>query len=102
MFKIIHLRPYVFSSSLKFPSALGLLFIGLKLTRYIDWSWWWVTCPFWAVPALLLGLGAALLIAGGLIYLCAEILDRILRWRKRRRSARDNDYGKLENPDSPL
>uniref|UniRef100_A0AAU6W242 Uncharacterized protein n=1 Tax=Pseudomonas phage Touem01 TaxID=3138548 RepID=A0AAU6W242_9VIRU len=26
---------------------LGLLFIGLKLTGYIDWSWWAVTAPFW-------------------------------------------------------
>ena len=27
--------------------ALGLMFIGLKLTGYIDWSWWLVTLPFW-------------------------------------------------------
>jgi len=26
---------------------LGLLFIGLKLTHYIDWSWWWVLLPFY-------------------------------------------------------
>jgi len=27
---------------------LGILFVGLKLTGYIDWSWWWwVTLPFW-------------------------------------------------------
>jgi len=26
---------------------LGVLFVGLKLTGYIDWSWWWVTLPFW-------------------------------------------------------
>ena len=28
-------------------SALGLMFVGLKLTGYIDWSWWLVTLPFW-------------------------------------------------------
>lgn len=28
-----------------FPSWLTLLFIGLKLTHYIDWSWWWVFSP---------------------------------------------------------
>lgn len=27
---------------------LGVLFVGLKLTGHIDWSWWWVTAPFWA------------------------------------------------------
>lgn len=26
---------------------LGVLFIALKLTGVIDWSWWWVTAPFW-------------------------------------------------------
>lgn len=26
---------------------LGVLFVGLKLTGYINWSWWWVTAPFW-------------------------------------------------------
>ncbi len=26
---------------------LGILFIGLKLTGYITWSWWYVTMPLW-------------------------------------------------------
>ena len=26
---------------------LGVLFVGLKLTGHIDWSWWYVTLPFW-------------------------------------------------------
>ena len=26
---------------------LGVAFVVLKLTGYIDWSWWWVTAPFW-------------------------------------------------------
>lgn len=26
---------------------LGVLFVGLKLTGFISWSWWWVTAPFW-------------------------------------------------------
>lgn len=33
---------------------LGILFVGLKLTGYIDWSWWWVTAPFWGGFAILL------------------------------------------------
>jgi hypothetical protein len=31
-----------------FPSALFLVFLTLKLTETIDWSWWWITCPLWA------------------------------------------------------
>ena len=30
-----------------FVSLLTILFIGLKLTHYIDWSWWWVLSPIW-------------------------------------------------------
>ena len=26
---------------------LGVVFVALKLTGYIDWSWWYVTLPFW-------------------------------------------------------
>ena len=26
---------------------LGVAFVVLKLIGYIDWSWWWVTAPFW-------------------------------------------------------
>lgn len=28
---------------------LGVAFVVLKLTGYINWSWWWVTAPFWGV-----------------------------------------------------
>lgn len=31
---------------------LGVVFVVLKLTNVIDWSWWWVTCPFWIGTAL--------------------------------------------------
>ncbi len=41
---------------------LGILFIGLKLTGYIDWSWWWVTAPFWGFLALLVLVGVIMLL----------------------------------------
>ena len=28
---------------------LTVLFIGLKLTGYITWSWWWITAPMWGL-----------------------------------------------------
>lgn len=31
---------------------LFLVFLVLKLTGYIDWSWWWVTAPLW-IPFLI-------------------------------------------------
>ena len=27
--------------------VIGIVFIILKLTSVIAWSWWWVLCPFW-------------------------------------------------------
>lgn len=37
-----------------FTSLLAVLFIGLKLTGYIDWSWWWVLSPLWIPLAIVL------------------------------------------------
>lgn len=35
------------SGGVGFAGMLTILFIGLKLTNYVDWSWWWVLSPLW-------------------------------------------------------
>ena len=35
------------SGGISFTCALTVLFIGLKLTHVINWSWWWVLSPIW-------------------------------------------------------
>lgn len=35
---------------------LGVAFVVLKLTEVIDWSWWFVTMPFWGGAALVTGM----------------------------------------------
>jgi hypothetical protein len=35
-----------------FAGLLTILFIALKLTDVITWSWWWVLSPIW-IPILL-------------------------------------------------
>ena len=35
------------SGGISFTGALTVLFIGLKLTHVINWSWWWVLSPIW-------------------------------------------------------
>ena len=35
------------SSGIGFTGLLTVLFIGLKLTHVINWSWWWVISPLW-------------------------------------------------------
>jgi hypothetical protein len=37
-----------------FTGFLALLFIGLKLTGYIDWSWLWVLAPLWIPIAIMI------------------------------------------------
>ena len=31
--------------NLSFLNLLTILFVGLKLTNHITWSWWWVLSP---------------------------------------------------------
>ena len=46
------------SSGIGFTGLLTVLFVALKLTDVIDWSWWWVLSPLW----IGLALGIALLV----------------------------------------
>lgn len=47
-----------------FLPLLSLLFIGLKLSGLIAWSWWWVLAPLWGPVALVILMFAfALLVA---------------------------------------
>ena len=55
------------SGGIGFTGLLTVLFVGLKLTNVIAWSWWWVLSPLW-IPLLLViiiaiigGIAAALL-----------------------------------------
>ena len=41
-----------YTSRLSFSSVLFLVFLVLKLTNVIDWSWWWVTAPLW-IPIII-------------------------------------------------
>jgi uncharacterized protein (DUF983 family) len=52
---------YTASTSGSSMAALGVIFIVLKLTGTVDWSWWMVTLPFWFGLALVLVLGAIML-----------------------------------------
>jgi len=50
------------TSGIGFGGMLAILFIGLKLTGYIGWSWWWVLSPLWLpLVAVLLFLAIFLL-----------------------------------------
>lgn len=53
----------------KGPNILGLLgiaFVVLKLVGVINWSWWWVTLPFYGPVILLI---IILIIVGLIVFL---------------------------------
>lgn len=47
---------------------LGVAFVILKLCKVINWSWWWVTAPFW-IP---IAVGALLVLVASIILAFAE------------------------------
>lgn len=50
------------SGGIGFIGLLLILFIGLKLAKVIDWSWWWVLSPLWLSFIIIFVLLAILLI----------------------------------------
>jgi hypothetical protein len=48
-----------------FVGLLTIVFITLKLTGFIDWSWWWVLSPIWISTLLFVGV----LLAIGVVFL---------------------------------
>ncbi len=60
---------------MKTDSLAGVLFIVflvLKLTGVIAWSWWWVTAPLW-IPAAIWGV---VIVVGGLGIATGALLHR--------------------------
>ena len=47
-----------------FINMLQVLFIGLKLTNNIDWSWWLVLSPIWIQFVIVLFFICFLIISG--------------------------------------
>jgi hypothetical protein len=58
------------SGGIGFSGVLTIVFIVLKLTHVIDWSWWWVLSPIW--------IGTCLVIVLLLIYIVVSILAEAL------------------------
>lgn len=56
------------SNGIGVGTTLFIVFLILKLTNTIDWSWWWVTSPLWIPVALgivILGVVGMLMGASG-------------------------------------
>lgn len=44
----------VTSGGVGLGTVLFIIFLILKLTNTIDWSWWWVTSPLWIPVGLVI------------------------------------------------
>ena len=54
------------SEGIGIVSVLTLVFVVLKLTELIDWSWVWVLSPIW-IPSLLWAISFTIILIGGRI-----------------------------------
>lgn len=45
---------YQTAGGMSVPLIVFLVFLILKITNLIGWSWWWVTSPLWIVAALII------------------------------------------------
>lgn len=54
------------SGGIGFAGLLTILFIGLKLTGYIAWSWLWVLSPLWISAGLAIAVLLLILVGWGI------------------------------------
>ena len=50
------------SGGIGFMGLLFITFLVLKLTKVIDWSWWYVTMPLWLGFAIVLAVLVAVVL----------------------------------------
>ncbi len=55
------------TQSFPFLAILTLIFITLKLTDNIDWSWWWVMAPLWGTFAVVFTIGGIAFFIAGIV-----------------------------------
>ncbi len=53
-----------YTGGIGFGGLLTILFIALKLTNVITWSWLWVLSPIWISFGLVIGIVILVLIIG--------------------------------------
>ena len=59
-----------------------IVFLILKLTGYIAWSWWWITAPLWGGFALVFGVLIAVVLGVFGFAGCAVGWDNFKSWRR--------------------
>jgi hypothetical protein len=55
-----------------FFTILFLIFLTLKLTGHIDWSWWWITAPLWGYVAVF----AVIVFIMGILFVLSTLMEK--------------------------
>ena len=69
------------NNGIGFLGLLAIVFITLKLTGFITWSWWWITAPLWG---------------GFVIGITILLIILIIIWRKDVKSNKEIAKNKAE------
>lgn len=62
------------SGGIGLTGATFIVFLVLKLTDTIDWSWWWVTSPLWGAPSII--------VAVIIVYYSVVWFYRLATWKR--------------------
>ena len=69
-------KKVVVNQGISTSTLLGIAFVVLKLCGVIDWSWIWVTAPFWIPLALCVAFLAVWGVVVVIIAIAAAIASR--------------------------
>lgn len=62
---------------ISFMGALTILFIALKLTGHIEWSWLWVLSPLWGPIALIFSIAIVLFVFVLIMQTGASVVEKV-------------------------
>ena len=57
---------------ISFLGLLAIVFITLKLTQVIDWSWWFVLMPLWLPVAIFALVGLIVMLIQAILFWIAQ------------------------------
>ena len=61
------------SSGVSLATVLVAIFVVLKLTHVINWSWWWVFSPWWIGLAIFVAILAIIGLVAGVVFLLKKM-----------------------------
>lgn len=61
------------SGGVSLATVLVAIFVVLKLTHVIDWSWWWIFSPWWIGIAIFVAILAVIGLVAGVVLILKRL-----------------------------